>query len=144
MYKTRGYAAVAELADAADLKSVHYGFKSHSRYHKQKGVSDIKKFNPEDYDLQTVMICESYDEASEFTELLHSFGKKWHGGASYLETINYDHNKEGYRFNNPSGGLHDRAEYYEDNEERYNILYWRDFRGDSLPDKIEYDITSFL
>lgn len=90
------------------------------------------------------MVCESEDEAIEFTKLLASLGKTWNGGESYIRNTNYDHDREGYRFNNPSGGMHARAEFYEDDKEQYNILYWRNFRDDLLPAKIEYDITSFL
>lgn len=48
------------------------------------------KFNINDFSgAGDVMYCQSEEEGFVFTQYLHSLGKKWRGGGSYCDNIQY-------------------------------------------------------
>lgn len=71
-----------------------------------------------------VMHCKTEEEAREFCNYLHSVGRKWCSGKSYIGLTNYRENKEktAYNFNNDS---YADTSWYENMG--YTILEFSDF-----------------
>lgn len=92
-----------------------------------------KKFNIEDYPGDYVMHCPTEESAKIFTAYLHSLGKKWISGASYLEFTYWNFYAEDmcYGFNtNEYGSL----DYYTGSDRGREILEFYDFDwGVDLP-----------
>lgn len=82
------------------------------------------KFDINDYKDKYVMHCKTEEEAKDFCEYLHSVGREWCTGASYLNNISwYPYgNNTAYAFNE---GCYSDVSWYRDNG--YKILKWSDF-----------------
>lgn len=81
-------------------------------------------FNINDYPGNYVMHCKTEEEDRSFREYLHSVGRKWSSGNSYLTKTYWNVNREYtcYRFNSDEyGDIH----YYRRTD--YTILEWSDF-----------------
>lgn len=65
------------------------------------------KFNIEDYPGKCAMLCPTEESAKIFTAYLHSLGKKWKSGTSYLECTHWERYKENtcYLFNTGEYGF---------------------------------------
>ncbi len=83
-----------------------------------------KKFNIKNYIGKYVMNCDTEEKAKIFCNYLHSIGKKWAGGESFLEINHWNnYNKETcYCFNKSSYAY---GEFYERKD--YTILSFDDF-----------------
>ena len=82
------------------------------------------RFNIEDYKGKYVMHCKTEEEAEIFCKYLHSIGRTWNNGDSYLSKSYWDSYKEStcYNFNNGTYGVKQYCE-----EEGYIILEMEDF-----------------
>ena len=83
---------------------------------------DKNEFNIDDYSGKYVMVCESEDEAASFCRYLHSKGRTWSNGESYIDDSCWAniYSKIYYYFNE---GVYDCV-YMDDD---YELLYWKDF-----------------
>jgi hypothetical protein len=70
------------------------------------------------------MHCKTEKEAKNFCEYLHSIGKTWWGGSSYIDKNHYDKyaQQTAYNFNED---CYQNVPYYV--EQGYTILEWSDF-----------------
>ena len=85
------------------------------------------KFNIKDYPGKYVMHCKTKEEAISFCNYLHSIGRKWCTGTSYVNNDYYGAhgNKTAYAFNE---GAYSGVDYYKfEAEDEYIILEWEDF-----------------
>lgn len=96
-------------------------------------------FNINDYQGNYVMHCRNQIEARSFCAHLHSLGKRWAAGQSYLERTYWEDRQENtcYSFNNGCYGSRDEL------KENYTILEWKDFMYDTpaaaIDDNNNYD-----
>ena len=65
------------------------------------------KFDINNYKGKYVMHCKTEKEAIDFCKYLHSIGKRWCLGQSYLEKNNYHHHKKDTAYNFNQGSLAD-------------------------------------
>lgn len=81
-------------------------------------------FNIKDYPGKYVMHCKTEEEDKSFREYLHSVGREWSSGDSYLDKTHWNgyKSKTCYNFNI---GCYSDVEYY--TREDYTILEWSDF-----------------
>lgn len=82
------------------------------------------KFNIDDYKGKYVMHCKTKEEAEIFLKYLHSIGRLWSSGDSYLSESYWGKYKESTCYNFNYGAYCDK-QYYE--EEGYTILEMEDF-----------------
>ena len=84
----------------------------------------MAKFNINEYKGKFAMYCKTVEEAQDFCNFLHSVGRTWIMGHSYLEHTNYNSNKVGivYFFNK---GTYGDIHYAKRNN--YTILEWSDY-----------------
>ena len=85
------------------------------------------KFNIDDYQGRYVMHCKTKEEAESFCKYLHSVGRKWATGESYVKLNIYDRyaDKTAYEFND---GTYSSVDYYHYKAKLlYTILEWEDF-----------------
>ena len=82
------------------------------------------KFNIDDYKGKYVMHCKTEEEAEIFCEYLHSIGRMWSTGESYLSERYWDKYKESTCYNFNYGTYCDK-QYFE--EAGYTILEMEDF-----------------
>ena len=89
------------------------------------------KFNIDNYKGKYVMHCKTEEEARNFCNYLHSVGRKWCVGTSYLTCTNYQRYKEltAYEFNEGSMCY---VDYYKSPSENYTILEWEDFMNSTF------------
>lgn len=82
------------------------------------------KFNIEDYKGNYAMHCKTEEEARDFCKYLHSVGREWSGGRSYLSHTNWNDYKSDtvYFFNN---NTYQDIRHAQINN--YTILEWSDF-----------------
>lgn len=81
-------------------------------------------FNIDDYKDSYVMHCKTKEEAEDFCNYMHSIGRRWANGESYLNRTYWNqHNDTVYNFNNDTYG---RTIYY-NKQHNYTILEWGDF-----------------
>lgn len=83
------------------------------------------KFDFEKYKGQKVaMHCKTEQEAIDFCNYMHEYGKKWINGKTYKQTTNYSvyGNETCYCFNN---GTYSKRKYLI--KERFEILEWSDY-----------------
>lgn len=103
------------------------------------------RFDIQDYPGNVAMCCETEDEAIIFTQYLHSVGRTWCSGASYLtRPFPSEYHRVfrgiGYNFNL---GYHDSIDYYE--EEGYTLLWFKDFDWEEDDEEIDsQELTDFL
>lgn len=96
-------------------------------------------FKLEDYknsdDKTYCMHCETLDEAESFCNFLHSQGRKWRGGTSYLPEDVWRYNREDtvYYFNVGTLGSYKKAKTYK--LPKVIILEWSDFMEDTMKTK---------
>ena len=96
-------------------------------------------FNINDYQGNYAMHCGTPIEARSFCAHLHSLGKQWAAGQSYLERTYWEERQESicYGFNDNFYGSIDEL------EEKYTILEWKDFMYDTpaapVDDNNKYD-----
>lgn len=90
------------------------------------------KFNIDDYKGKYVMHCKTKEEAEIFCKYLHSIGRTWNNGDSYLSKSYWDRYKESmcYSFNYD---VYCDKQYFE--KEGYNILEMEDFMSDTMSNK---------
>jgi hypothetical protein len=92
-------------------------------------------FNIDNYKGNYVMHCKTEEEAKDFCKYLHSLGRKWYAGNSYLKDTCWDDYEEntGYYFNKGTfGHIHTAYRY------GYTILEWSDFMSTEFTkDKLE-------
>ena len=99
------------------------------------------KFNIDDYKGKYAMHCQTEEEAKDFCNYLHSVGKKWGGGSSYLNKTLWDiyYSNTVYYFNDGLYGNISNAKFY-----NYTILEWSDFmnkeftKADLTGDVVEF------
>lgn len=100
-------------------------------------VFDITKY-PGNY----VMHCANIFEAKSFCAYMHSTGRRWGGGQSYLE-INYWERYETETVYNFNDGCYGTLETYI--RQRYVILEWKDFMYDTPAGSVDdiniYDLN---
>lgn len=82
------------------------------------------RFNIEDYKGKYVMHCKTEEEAEIFCEYLHSIGRTWSTGDSYLSESYWDRYKKSTCYNFNYGTYRDK-QYYE--ADGYTILEMEDF-----------------
>ena len=82
------------------------------------------KFNIDDYKGNYVMHCKTEEEDKSFREYLHSVGRKWASGHSYLTLTYWDNEKDSacYVFNDNFKG---KVSIYK--SQGFTILEWSDF-----------------
>ena len=82
------------------------------------------KFNINNYKGNYVMHCKTEEEARKFCNYLHSIGRKWRNGGSYLGDTYYHSYDDAtaYSFNE---GCYSPTDFYED--DNYTILEFSDF-----------------
>ena len=85
------------------------------------------KFDIQDHPGDVAMCCETEDEAIIFTQYLHSVGRTWASGRSYLDRpmssgFTKDFQGVGYSFNY---GCHGSIDSY--TEAGYVLLWFKDF-----------------
>lgn len=88
---------------------------------------DINRYT----DKRCAMVCCNEQEAVAFTMYLHSIGRTWRSGKSYLETTYYDKYADdgnAYLFNEGSHGL---ARFCTDDK----MLYFHDFSWDDADEE---------
>lgn len=99
-------------------------------------------FNIDDYPSGYVMHCATIFEAMNFTQHLHSLGRRWANGSKYLNNHHWDTHKEetAYNFNEDVYG---KASTYEGGGK--TVLKWKDFMYDMpshLVDRVNvYDLN---
>ena len=87
------------------------------------------KFDIEKYrNGRFVMHCKTEAEARDFCNYLHSMGRRWSNGRSYLEEIHYNSYGSNTCYNFKIGQFC-RIHWY--TERNYNILEWSDFMNES-------------
>ena len=81
------------------------------------------KFNINDYKGNYVMHCKTEREAKDFCNYLHSVGRKWCNGETYLDNTNFYIRRERTAYNFNEGSSCSVGWY----EGEYTILEWSDF-----------------
>jgi len=96
-----------------------------------------RKFDINDFTEMHVMHCDTKEKAESFLELLNSYGLKWRGDNSYLESTNFEDYAEQtcYRF---LAGSYGDYELYSLNH-KYTILEFDDFDFSHLDEPFEED-----
>lgn len=87
------------------------------------------KFNIDDYNGTYVMHCKTVEEDKSFREYLHSVGRKWFDGDSYLSVSRWHllKNATCYNFNI---NKYDSIDYYKG--KNFTILEWSDFMNNEF------------
>ena len=84
------------------------------------------EFDIRNYPGKYVMHCKTEEEAYDFLAYLHSIGRRWCSGDSYLVKTRWDEYKAETAYNFNQGAFADIS-YYTSNG--YLILEWSDFSG---------------
>jgi hypothetical protein len=92
--------------------------------HKRRKELTTMKFDINKYRGAFVMHCKTEEEARDFCNYLHSIGKEWWGGESYLFDTQWHKYKEDTAYNFNTGVFADIPYYRHYN---YTILEWEDF-----------------
>ena len=81
------------------------------------------KFNINDYKGKYVMHCKTEEEAMDFCKYMHSIGRKWNRGESYLDVTYWGAHRDDivYYFNNNTHGSLITV------WRNYTVLEWSDF-----------------
>lgn len=97
------------------------------------------KFDIKDYPGKYVMHCNTEEAAKTFCNYLHSLGKNWCSGESYLNKTEYGDYKDStvYYFNNGRYGQYSYVNYY-DFDDGYTILEFEDFDWEESTMKKEF------
>ena len=84
------------------------------------------QFEIEKYSGKYAMHCKTKEEAEDFCSYLHSIGRKWCDGESYLEATHFDDYKENtvYYFNE---GEYSDLNYIYEQDCKYDVLEWSDY-----------------
>lgn len=81
------------------------------------------KFNINDYKGKYVMHCKTEEEAKDFCNYLHSIGKQWSNGDTYLNNTRFFLYKERTAYNFNFGNFSYVGWY----KHEYKVLEWSDF-----------------
>lgn len=94
-----------------------------------------RKFDINNFTTMHVMHCDTKEKAESFLELLNSYGLKWRGDRSYLESTNFEDYVEQTCYRFLAGSYGDYALYAFDS--KYTILEFDDFDFSHLDEAFE-------